>query len=392
MLRSNFAARRGWLGSTILLGSLAALGVVLVAWKTSAIKKSAAEAANQPEPMETATAAVASSRDYRPTITSVGTVLAMRSITLSNELAGTVRRVNLTPGQIVEAGDLLVALDVSVEEADLEAQQAQAALAQTTLHRMEALSESKAVSQEEVDQARASHEVAAAQIDRIKAIIARKTIRAPFRARIGISDVHPGQYLKEGTELTTLQGVSDVAHVDFTVPQRVSAGLRVGDKLTVVGSNDSTPIPARIVAIDSRVDPQTRNATVRAQIDGARTGPAPGASVRVQVPAGLTGKAVVVPVSAVRKGPQGDHVFLLSKDKEGKLRAHERAVRSGEVLGDSILIYDGVAAGDLVATSGSFKLRDAVLVMLAADSNAAAKDSTSKGSDSTSNAAGTGAK
>jgi membrane fusion protein (multidrug efflux system) len=293
-----------------------------------------------------------------------------------------VHRVNLTPGRIVEAGDLLVALDVSVEQAELEAQKAQAALAQTTLRRMEALSESKAVSQEEVDQARASQEVADAQIARIKAIIARKTIRAPFRARIGISDVHPGQYLKEGTQLTTLQGVSDVAHVDFTVPQRVAAGLRVGDKLSVIGTNEATPIPARVVAVDSRVDPQTRNATIRAQIDGARTGPAPGASVRVQVPAGATAKAVVVPVSAVRKGPQGDHVFLLTKDKGGKLRAHERPVRSGAVLGDSILIYDGVAAGDLVATSGSFKLRDSVLVMLAADSNATGGDSTAKGSGS----------
>jgi membrane fusion protein, multidrug efflux system len=370
MRRLSLVSRRGWIGSTLLLGTLAVTGIALAAWKSSELKKSAAEAAHQPEPMETATAAVATSRDYRPTITSVGTVLAMRSITLSNEIAGTVRRVALTPGQIVEPGALLVGLDVSVEEAELEALKAQAALAQTTLHRMESLSQSKAVAQEEVDQARASRDVAEAQIARTKAIIARKTIRAPFRARIGISDVHPGQYLKEGTQLTTLQGVADAAHVDFSVPQRVAAGLHVGDKLAVIGNNDASPIPARIVAIDSRVDPQTRNAMVRAQIDGARTGPAPGASVRVQVPSGVPAKAVVIPVSALRKGPQGDHVFLITKEKDGKLRAHERPVRSGEVLGDSVLIYQGVKAGDLVATSGSFKLRDSVLVMLAGDSTA----------------------
>ncbi len=378
MLCRTLAPRRGALGSTVLIGSLVVLGIVLAAWKTSAIKKSAAAAANQPEPMETATAAVATSRDYRPTITSVGTVLATRSITLSNEIAGTVRQVALTPGQIVEPGALLVALDVSVEEAELEAQKAEAALAKTTLDRMESLSESKAVAQEEVDQARASRDVAEAQIARTKAVIARKTIRAPFRARIGISDVHPGQYLKEGTQLTTLQGVADVANVDFTVPQRIAAGLHVGDKLAVIGENEAKPIPARIVAIDSRVDPQTRNAMVRAQIDGARTGPAPGASVRVQVPAGATGKAVAVPVSALRKGPGGDHVFLLAKDKDGKLRAHERPVTSGEVIGDSILIYEGLAAGDLVATSGSFKLRDQVLVMLAGDSTGNAVETGAK--------------
>lgn len=378
MLSRTLAPRRGALGSTVLIGSLIVLGIVLAAWKTSAIKKSAAAAANQPEPMETATAAVATSRDYRPTITSVGTVLATRSITLSNEIAGTVRQVSLTPGQIVEPGALLVALDVSVEQAELEAQKAEAALAKTTLDRMESLSQSKAVAQEEVDQARASRDVAEAQIARTKAVIARKTIRAPFRARIGISDVHQGQYLKEGTQLTTLQGVADVANVDFTVPQRVAAGLRVGDKLAVIGENEARPIPARITAIDSRVDPQTRNAMVRAQIDGARTGPSPGASVRVQVPAGVSGKAVAVPVSALRKGPGGDHVFLLAKDKDGKLRAHERPVTSGEVIGDSILIYEGLVPGDLVATSGSFKLRDQVLVMLAGDSTGNAVETGAK--------------
>jgi membrane fusion protein (multidrug efflux system) len=360
----NLISRRGWIGSTLLLGTLAVMGIALAAWKSAELKKSAAEAASQPEPMETATAAIAQSRGYRPTTTSIGTVLAMRSITLENEIAGTVRKVALDPGQIVEAGALLVALDVSVEQAELEAQKAQAALAQTTLNRMEALSKSQAVAQEEVDQARAARDVAEAQIARTKAIIARKTIRAPFRARVGIADVHPGQYLNEGTKLTTLQGVSDNAHVDFTVAQRVAAGLHVGDSVAVVSGNASAPSSARIVAIDSRVDPATRNAMVRARIPDDKV-PAPGASVRVLVPAGAPGKAVAIPVSALRKGPGGDEVFVITPDKNGKQRAHVRQVKSGEVNGDTVLIYDGLKAGELVATSGSFKLRDSVLVMLA---------------------------
>ncbi len=180
---------------------------------------------------------------------------------------------------------MLVALDVSVEEAELQAQQAQAALAETTLQRLENLREHRATSQEEVDQARAERDVALAQIARTRAVIAKKVIRAPFRARVGISDVHPGQYLNEGTELTTLQGVDDAAHVDFTVAQRVAAGLRVGDSVSVTTGSDSSAIPARIVAVDSRVDPATRNATVRATIVGG-TAPSPGASVRVLVPVG----------------------------------------------------------------------------------------------------------
>jgi membrane fusion protein, multidrug efflux system len=363
------AGRRGWIGSALLLGTLLTTGVALAFWKISALKADEAAGATQPEPMEAATAAVASSRAYRPTATSVGTVLALRSITLENEVAGTVRRVALTPGQIVQPGQLLVALDVSVEEAELEAQKAQAALAQTTLARLETLSSHDAVAQEEVDQARAARDVAQAQVARTRAVIARKTIRAPFRARVGISDVHPGQYLTEGTKLTTLQGVAEQVNVDFTVAQRIAAGLRVGDEVAILTGGDVGPaVGARIIAIDSRVDPTTRNAMIRAEIKSSRTLPAPGASVRVKVPAGPQGQAVAVPISALRKDPSGDHVFVIQADKDGKQRAHLRQVRSGEALGDTVLIEDGLQPGELVATSGSFKLREGVLVGLASDS------------------------
>jgi membrane fusion protein, multidrug efflux system len=378
MSRSSVMGSRGWVGSVILLATVLVLGGGLAAWKYASLRKEDAASANQPEPMESVTAAVATKQDYRPTTTSVGTVLALRSITLRNELPGTVHRVRLVPGQVVEAGALLVALDVSVEQAELEAEEAQAALAQTTLNRVQSLGKERAVSQQEIDQALAQRDVALAQIARTKAIIGRKTIRAPFRARMGISDVHEGQYLKEGDLLTTLQGVDEALHVDFTVAQVVAAGLRVGDSVAIVAAGDvvgDAPIPARIVAIDARVDPATRNAMVRARIDGTERAPAPGASVSVHVPLGPARPAVAIPVNALRKGPGGDHVFVLAKAQDGKLRAHERPVQAGDVLGDEVVILQGLAAGEQVATSGSFKLREAVLVAIQADSAKVAKGS-----------------
>ena len=364
---------RGWIASILLLATIVATGAGLAAWKYSDIAAEEAASASQPEPMESVSASVAKQREHRRTTTSIGTVLALRYITLRNELAGTVRRVNLTSGRIVEAGTVLVALDASVEEAELQAQRAQAALAQTTLDRLETLQAHRATSQEEVDQARAARDVAQAQMARTRAVIAKKVIRAPFRARVGISDVHPGQYLNEGTQLTTLQGVAGAAHVDFTVAQRVAAGLRVGDSVAVSSGGDSAAsLPARIVAIDARVDPTTRNATVRATIVGEVT-PSPGASVRVLVPVGRASSVVSVPVSALRKGPSGDHVFVIAPDSAGKSRAHLRPVESGPVLGEDVLILDGLAAGEQVATSGSFKLRESVLVALASSQTAGAE-------------------
>jgi membrane fusion protein, multidrug efflux system len=361
---------RGSIASILLLGSVLATGAGLAVWKFTDIAAEEAAAASQPEPMEAISAAVATEREHRRTTTSIGTVLALRSVTLQNELAGTVRRVNLNPGQIVAAGTILVALDVSVEQAELEAQEAEAALAQTTLDRLENLRQHRATSQEEVDQARAARDVARAAIVRTKAVIEKKIIRAPFRARVGIADVHPGQYLTEGTELTTLQGVAESAHVDFTVAQRVAAGLRVGDTVRIQGT-DSVPHAARIVAVDARVDPTTRNAMVRARVVGAAT-PAPGASVRVEVPIGGTSTVVGVPVNALRKGPGGDHVFVIEPDSTGKTRAHARTVQSGPVLDSQVLILSGIKPGDQVATSGSFKLREGVLVAVADSTKPAA--------------------
>jgi len=359
-----FVNNRGWVGSAVLLGTLVLTGGSLVAWKHAAARKADAAAARQPEPVESVTLAVARARQYRPTTTSVGTVLALNSITLRNELAGTVRQVMLAPGRVVDAGTVLIALDVSVEEAELQAEQAQADLAATTLARLEVLREANATSQEEVDQARAARDVALAQLARTRAIIARKTIRAPFQARVGISDVHPGQYLNEGTELTTLQGVDAAANVDFTVAQAVAAELRPGEPVAVFAANDPRPITARIVAVDAKIDPATRNALVRARIAGHA--PAPGASVRVEVPVGAPTTVVAIPVSALRKGPAGDHVFLVVPDSSGRSRAHVQPVQSGPVLDDEVVILSGLTPGQQVATSGSFKLREAVLV--AADS------------------------
>jgi membrane fusion protein (multidrug efflux system) len=269
--------------------------------------------------------------------------------------------VRLTPGEVVDAGTLLIAFDVSVELAELKAREADAALTRATFERMRNLLRTRAVAQEDLDRASAEHDVALAGIERVKAIIARKTIRASFRARIGIADVHPGQYLEAGTVLTTLQGVDNDVYVDFDVPQTVAAALHAGSDVEVFAPGGAAPVAARVIAVDARVDPATRNATVRAIMASAMA-PAPGASVRVSVPSGPKTMAIAIPASALRRGPSGDHVFVLAREDDGRYRAHMRRVVSGPLLGEQILIQSGLAAGEQVAVSGSFKLNDNTLI------------------------------
>ena len=351
-----------WIGSLGLIAVVAGAGIGLAAWKKADIQKAAAEAAMMPEPMEAVIVRPAHEVEHRTTTTAVGTVRALRSITLQNELPGVVERVNLTPGKIVEAGTELVALDTTVEVAELKAQETLAALAETSFQRIKTLDSNNATSKQELDEAESARDVALAQMERTKAMIARKVLRAPFRARIGLSNLHPGQYLIEGVELTTLQGVDEAAHVDFTVTQSVAIGLREGDRVEVVGLDKTAPVSATLIALDALINPVTRNANIRAEVPDARKLPPPGASVQVRVPVGESRKVVAVPVSALRRGPEGDHVFVIVADPQGKSRASMRLVKSGAVLGDEVLVESGLNAGDPVAASGSFKLREGALV------------------------------
>lgn len=362
MLSQPLSTARRWIVSLTLIGTVLGTGAILSNWKNNSRLAAQAASANQPEPVELVTVAAAEPREHHAHTTAIGTVLALRSITLRNEVPGTVDQVALSPGQIVNAGSVLVALDASVERAELQALEAQAKLAETALARLTRLQEHQAASQELVDQAHAQRDVAQAQIERLRAVIAKKQIRAPFRARVGLADVHPGQYLNQGTELTTLQGVSESVNVDFAVAQSVAAGVRVGSRVDVSTADGAPPLTAQVVAIDARVDPATRNATIRARLDRKGDGPSPGSSVRVLVPVGTSTTAVAIPVSALRKGPGGDHVWVIAADDSGATRAHERKVESGPVLGDTVIVLAGLQAGERVAASGSFKLRESVKV------------------------------
>ena len=276
--------RRRRVGSLVLAVTLLATGTVLAAWKHNRL--AAERSSTQPEPVEAVTVATATPREHRETTTAIGTVLALRSITLGNELAGTVRHVSLTPGAIVEAGTVLVALDISVEAADLRG--APGAGRAGPDHPPPARvppSSTRPSPRPRSIRRGPQRDVALAQVARLKAVIASKTIRAPFRARVGIADVHPGQYLNEGTQLTTLQGVERGATWTSPSPSASPRLWRMGDD----GGDRHrrrwrSRSPRRIVAIDARVDPATRNAMVRARISGGqepavarRVGPGPGA-------------------------------------------------------------------------------------------------------------------
>ncbi|MBL8735169.1 MAG: efflux RND transporter periplasmic adaptor subunit, partial [Planctomycetes bacterium] len=323
-------------------------------WKAAASEAAAAAAAAQPPPMWAVEAATVTSRPFARSTTSIGTVRALQSITLRNELPGTVHKVSLQTGQVVEAGAVLVELDVAVETAELQALEAEAKLAASMLARMEQALAKQGASAADVDRARAEHDKALANVTRTKAVIERKRLRAPFRARVGFVDLHVGQYLDAGATVTTLQGTEDAVHVDYAVTQDVAARLTVGSEVEVTVTGQATA-RATIVAMDARVDAATRNTSVRALLRGLSPMPQPGASVRVRTPIEAPSEVLVVPVTALRRGPDGDYVYAIVKNAQGALVPEFRKVTSGNTLGDEVVIKIGLKLGEQIVAAGSFK-------------------------------------
>ena len=349
--------------SLLLLGVTLGVGALVFLWKARTDAAAAQAAASQPPPMWAVEPVEVRTRPFARSTTSIGTVHALQSITLRNELPGTVHKVSLQTGQVVEAGAVLVELDVAVEQAELQALEAEAKLGASMLARIEQAMAKQGASAADVDRARAELDKALANVARTRAVIERKRLRAPFHARVGFVDLHPGQYLDAGATVTTLQGTEDSVHVDYAVTQDVAARLAVGTEIEIVVTGQP-PAQAKIVAMDARVDATTRNTSIRALLRGLSPMPQPGASVRVRTPIEAPVEVLVVPVSALRRGPGGDHVFAIAKNEQGALVAEMRRVDSGSSLGDEVIIKDGLKAGDRVAAAGSFKLFPGAMIAL----------------------------
>lgn len=355
MLRHIFA----W---TIVILAIAGISGSLGIYQYNETKIAAAAAGAAPEPVEAVVSARARAGEWFATTRAIGTVVALRQLEVRNEIAGAIAEVGFTSGNIVEAGALLVRFDTRQEEAAHAAAEAETRLAKLTLDRREGLRNSAAFSPQELDRAREEHAAAKARADNLAVIVDKKRITAPFRARVGITDWQPGAYLNAGTLIVTLQGVASEAYVDFSLPQDSAAIVRTGTDVTLSGpAVPGGAATASIIADDNSADGGSRAIRFRAIAKGFGEILRPGTFVDVTVKTSEPRKTVMVPLAAVRRSPNGQHVFVLVEE-DGKLRARQRSVEAGAVQEGEIAIEKGLQAGELVAASGSFKLRDGLLV------------------------------
>ncbi len=330
------------------------------------IKEAMAGMANMPQ---TVSATKAETSDWQPKIDAVGTLRAVRGAELSLEVPGVVEAITFQSGDEVKEGQVLLTLRKQDEEARLQSLEATASLAQITYDRDLKQLKAQAISQAIVDNDEANLRNARAQVAVQKAILDKKTLRAPFDGKLGLRQVDLGQFLSAGTEIATLQSL-DPIFVDFLLPQQAVAQISVGEKVRAkVDAFPGRTFEGKITAINPKIDTGSRNIQVRATLTNADQKLLPGMFATVELDTGAAQRLVTLPQTAVAYNPYGSLVYIVDEkgnaaDGKPQLTARQVFVTTGATRGDQVAILKGVSEGDTVVTSGQIKLRNGVPVVV----------------------------
>lgn len=327
------------------------------------------EAGKMPQPALVVTATEALADRWEPTINTVGSLAPYQGVTVTTESSGIISHIDFEAGTKVEAGALLVKLDTSVLEAQLQASEARAELARVSAVRMRDLYTQNSTSKAELDSAEAQLKQATAELNSTRALIAQKQVCAPFAGRLGIKQVNVGQYLDRGNPIVSLQAL-DPIYVNFTLPQQQLSQMANG--LPVRVSVDAMPgrvFEGVISAINPDVDSATRNVRIQATLANADEKLRPGMFTEVSVVLPQIEDVVIVPVTSILYAPYGDSVFVVVEKidettKEKTKVLEQKFVRLGKVRGDFVAIVSGLKAGEMVVSSGVFKMRNGQAVSI----------------------------
>jgi membrane fusion protein (multidrug efflux system) len=332
------------------------------------IRAAIAQGAAWQPPPEAVSTIVAKVEDWPSSLGAIGSVAAVHGVTVSADLPGIVERIEFESGRRVQAGDVLVRLDISQEREQLASAEAHRDLAHLDLDRSRQLLAKQVISQAEFDRAEAEAKQADAAAREIQASIQRKTIRAPFSGVLGLRQVNLGQYLNGGDAVVPLQSM-DPVYINFSLPQQDMPSLMPGARVHVSAENiDVGGAEGVITAMNSVVDEATRNVQVQATFRNPSGRLRPGMFVRVEASLGRGESVIGLPASAVAYAPYGNSVFVVTEMKgpNGKpyRGVEQRFVQLGPRRGDQVSIVSGLKPGEEVVTSGGFKLRSGAAILI----------------------------
>src|SRR5947207_749812 len=361
--QSKVRPRRKGLG--IAIGLLVA--IVIFVFGIKALKNATMMLRQKSMASVTVTSATVNEEDWAPRLSAVGSVSAAQGAVVSTELAGIVSEISFENGAEAKKGDVLLKLDASQEEALLRSSAAEAQLARTDLERSRDLAMKKVVSSAELDSAQSKFTRLNAVVDQMRSNIAKKTLIAPFDGQLGIRQVNVGQMINAGQQVVGLTSL-DSLYVDFALPEQYLSKLAKDLEVTVrADAYPDRQFKGKLTAINSMVDPVTRNVPLQATLENPDHALHPGMFAKVEVALPETKKTIVIPGSAVSYAPYGDSVFVIEKQKDSKTGKESQVlrqqfVRIGDARGDFVAVTQGLKPGQTVVSTGVFKLRNGMAV------------------------------
>ncbi len=323
--------------------------------KLQQMQKSAAETAQMPPPSTVAATEVVE-ETWQSSLDSVGNLVAINGIEVSAEVAGIVSQITFQSGQQVTAGDVLVRLDAQVDNAELAALRADQRLAEIEYKRLKELLPKKAVSKSDFDTARAAYQSAVARVTAQQAVVARKTIRAPFSGLLGIRKADIGQYLNPGEGIVGLQAL-DPIYVDYRLPERYYQQLHVEQTVEVrLDAIPGTFFSGEIAAIDSAILEGTRTVQLRAELKNPDHVLRPGMFAKVKTLQGEAHSVLTVPHTAISYNTYGDFVLVLAPAEGDLFSTKLHQVETGSVRAGRVGIHKGLQAGEQIVRAGLNKV------------------------------------
>jgi membrane fusion protein (multidrug efflux system) len=335
------------IGFVLLLGVLGGLKV-LAGKKTDEAGGAAAGAGSAHAPQ--VAAAVVAARDFTDRIDAIGVAKARQSVTLTSQTTEIATQILFRSGQYVTKGQVLAQLKNDEQRADVINAEAALAKAKADNDRWQALSKKGFAPMSQVDQFKAAFEQAKAQLGAAQSRLHDRVIRAPFSGSIGLSDAAPGMLITPGTPIATLDDMSSVI-VDFDVPERYLSTIREGSAITATADSlQGQAVAGRIAKIDTRVKPDTRSVTARAEFTNPGGKLKPGMLLKISVEQGAR-SGLALPEAAVQFETDTPFVFALVEDG-GKTVAKQKTVVTGARQGGYVEIVSGLKAGDRVVGDG----------------------------------------
>ena len=331
--------------------------------------------ASAPKPgAQTVTSLMVTPIEWKPQISSIANLAPVKGVELSSEVSGLVKEVLFKSGQLVKAGDALIQLNAESELAQYNAAQASADLADIVYQRDKAQLAAQGISQAQVDFDLADLKIKRAQAALQKANLEKKTIKAPFSGKLGITAIVAGQYLNPGDKVVTLQTLNPI-FADFFQPQQKISQLRIGQTIELtVDAYPAQKMIGKLTTLNPKVDSNSRNIQIQATFDNPRGELLPGMYAKVNVTLGEAQQFLTLPQTAITYNPYGSTVFVIEEEEsktpegtpDGKKQkvAKQVFVTTGESRGDQVAILKGLKAGQEVVTSGQLKLKNGTPVLI----------------------------